>query len=207
MKKIFLSACLWDANDKSEKFSRCYDEKWALKLYRMWHRNLTIPHRFVLFTDRQRKLPEEITQIVRPNLGKNGYGDCVVPFKIEEPMIFTGLDTLIVGNCDKFARWCFEADKIALPKHPNEDFSINGVVLKPQGHTEIFEEWRGENDMDWMRKWPHDRIDNLWPDRVVSYKKAVRDPRLFMLARIIYFHGQPKMHNLSHIELVRQNWR
>lgn len=204
---IVLSACLWKSNDKTEKFSDCFNSKWALKLFRMWHRNLTVPHRFILFTDELQKLPPEIIQEVRPSLGKNGYGDCVVPFKIEEPMIFTGLDTLIVGNCDKFARFCMEDNRMALPRHPNENFSINGVVLKPRGMTEIFHTWRGENDMDWMRKWPHVQIDDLWPERVVSYKKTARYPKLLLNARIIYFHGQPKPHQLGHIEIVRRHWR
>lgn len=204
---LTISACLWDANEKTEAFSKCYTDEWAVKYFNGFRRNLTCPVRAVLFTDRQRDLPEDIEQIVELDLGAHGYGDCVRPFKLNEPMIFAGLDTVVVGNCDKFARYCFEADKIALPKHPYEDWSINGVVLTPAGQRRIFDDWRGENDMKWMRSWPHNRIDDLWPERVVSYKKKVRGqggpPSK---ARIVYFHGFPKMHEAMNEKFVRQHW-
>jgi hypothetical protein len=121
-------------------------------------------------------------------------------------MIFAGLDTVIVGNCDKFARYCFETDRIALPKHPYEEWSINGVVLCPAGQRRIFDEWRGENDMKWLRHFPHNRIDDLWPGRVLSYKAHVRNKPFPEKAKIIYFHGVPKMHDVQHEEFVRRHW-
>lgn len=202
---LTLSTVFWDANEKTEKFSRCYTDIWATRFFNGFRRNLTCPTRSVLFTDRRRDLPDFIEQIVEPDLGSNGYGDCVRPFKLNEPMIFAGLDTVVVGNCDKFARYCFEGDRIALPKHPYEPWSINGVVLCPAGQRQIFDEWRGENDMKWMRKWPHHQIDTLWPNRIVSYKAKVRGFGVGD-ARIIYFHGKPKMQDLLEENFVRKHW-
>jgi hypothetical protein len=203
---LVVSSVLWDANSQSQEFSRVYTDEWALRLFNGFRRNLTVPHRSVLFTDRLRDLPPFIDQIVQPDLGSNGYGDCVRPFILDEPMIFTGLDTVITGNCDKLARYCLESDKIALPKHPYEPYAINGVVLTPGGHRRIFDEWRGENDMKWMRRWPHNLIDTLWPGRVISYKASVRNRAFPNKACIIYFHGNPKMQDLSDEAFIKRHW-
>lgn len=188
--------------------SRCYDESWAEKLYRGFKRNLTIPFRFVVFTDRERTFSRPIEQmpITRRPIH---YGACVEPFVLNEPMIFVGLDTVIVGNCDKFARWCLQhPGKLALPKHPYEDWSINGVVLWGGSNPAIFHEWAGQNDMDWMRSFPHAQIDDLWRDRIVSYKARVaKQKSLPQAARIVYFHGPPKPHELMHLDWIRECWR
>ncbi len=187
--------------------SRCYDESWVEKLYRGFARNLTVPFRFVVFTEKERAFSKTIEQmpIIRRPIH---YGACVEPFILNEPMIFVGLDTVIVGNCDKFARWCLQhPGKLALPKHPYEDWSINGVVLWGGGNPAIFNNWSGENDMDWMRSFPHARIDELWLDRIVSYKARVaKQGNLPPKCSIVYFHGKPKMQELQHEKFVRQHW-
>jgi hypothetical protein len=204
---LTVSTCFWDVNEGSESFSRCYDQTWVEKLYRGFKRNLTIPFRFVCFTDRIRTYREPVEQELlerRPIT----YGSCVEPFKLNEPMIFVGLDTVITGNIDKMARWCIQGKgkKLALPKHPFEEFSINGVVLVGAGQRHIFDTWRGENDMKWMRSFPHDRIDELWKDRVVSYRAHVRGKALNK-ARIVYFHGREKMHEIPHVPWIKECWR
>ncbi len=203
---LIVSTCLWDANETSMASSRCYDETWAEKLYRGFARNLSVPFRFVVFTDRERAFSKPIKQmpITRRPIH---YGACVEPFVLDEPMIFIGLDTVIVGNCDKFAIWCMEhPGKLALPKHPYEDWSINGVVLCGSGNRRIFDEWNGENDMDWMRTFPHARIDTLWAKKIVSYKAHVAKQGLSNKARIVYFHGTPKADTLKD-RWVLENWR
>jgi hypothetical protein len=206
MGTVTISTVLWDANEKTEENSRCFTDVWAHRFFNGFRRNITLPTRCVLFTDRRRDLPAWIEQIIQPDLGCNGYGDCVRPFQLNEPMIFAGLDTIVVGHCDKFARYCLESRVIALPKHPYEPVSINGVVFCPAGQRRIFDEWRGENDMKWMRRWPHASMDNLWPGRIVSYKARVRG-RGQGNAAIIYFHGKPKMHEALGDPVVAAAWR
>ena len=146
--------------------------------------------------------------MVQPDLGVNGYGDCTRPYQMNVPMILVNLDTLIIGSIDKFARWCLEhPGKLALPKHPYEPISINGVALWGGGNPDIFDTWRGENDMDWIRRFPHERIDELWPGRMVILKAHVARQGLPSAARIVYFHGRPKMPELMHLPWVRDNWR
>jgi len=205
---LTVSTCFWDATAESMKTSRCYSEAWVEKLYRGFKRNLSAPFRFVCFVDRERKFKEPIEQMPlerRPI----GYGSCVEPFKLNEPMIFVGLDTVVVGNIDKLANWCLEGKgkKLALPKHPFEEFSINGVVLVAAGQRHIFDGWRGENDMDWMRSFPHDRIDEIFPYKVLSYRGHMKGRGQMKEARIVYFHGREKPHELPHEAFVKEHWR
>jgi hypothetical protein len=60
--------------------------------------------------------------------------------------------------------------------------------------------------MKWMRSFPHDRIDELWPDKVVSYRAHVRGKQLNK-AKIVYFHGRAKPHELPHEPFVKEHWR
>jgi hypothetical protein len=181
---------LWDANEHSRDFSRGYDETWVEKLYRGFARNLTRPFRFVCYTDWARDFREPIFEHVDPRMGSNGYGDCIRPFELNEPSIIVGLDTIVTGSIDHLADWCMTADKIALP-NPYGKEACNGVVLCPAGKRAIFDEWRGENDMEWLRRQPHETIDAISPGHVVSYKAHVRGKGLGE-ARIVYFHGVPK---------------
>lgn len=205
---LIVSTCLWDATEQSFEFSRSYDETWAEKLYRGFARNLTLPFRFVVFTERIRKFAAPIEQHLFKDGRPPDYGSCVEPFILNEPMIFVGLDTLIVSNIDKLARWCLNnPGKLALPKHPYESWSINGVVLWGGHNPAIFDDWRGENDMKWMRGFEHVQIDDLWSRNVVSFKAHVAKQGLGNKARIVYFHGNPKMQDLMHLPWVRENWR
>ena len=205
---LTVACCLWDANDLIYEFSRCFDSSWVDKLYRGFARNLTVPFRFVCFTDRKQYFREPVESVIDENIGLAGYGDCIRPFSLNEPMIFVGLDTIVTGNIDKMARWCVEhPGQMALPKHPYEDFSINGVVLCGAGMRHVWDEWRGENDMEWTRSFPHERIDDLWDGRVVSYKAAMHgEDNVPLQVRIVYFHGKPKPHQIR-ARWVREHWR
>lgn len=204
---ITVSTCLWDANSASETFSRAYGEEWALRLFNGFRRNLSVDHRCVLFTDRERDLPDWIEQ---EQLFRDppDYGCMIEPFRLGAPMILVGLDTLICGNIDHFAKYCFTGNSIALPRDPYQpDRSINGVALVPAGFAHVAHDWRGENDMEWLRRFDTAFIDDLWPGQVLSLKfHKVRDLGL-QGARIVYCHGRPKMDTLGHLKVVREHWR
>lgn len=203
---LCVACCLWDANKRSQPFSKCYDESWVDKLYRGFRRNLTMPFRFVLFTDRKRMFAEQIEQR-RLKTAVPDYGCLIEPFCLDEPTIVCGLDTVVVGNIDHLANYCLTAEAIALSRDPYKpERSINPVALVPKGYRAIFDDWRGENDMDWLRRYPCAFIDDLWPGQVVSLKaNRIRDVGLGA-ARIVYFHGTPKAHQLGHLDWVQEHW-
>ena len=205
-KELTVATLFWQANAQSQSFSTMYTEEWVERLYRGFGRNLTRPFRFVCLTDKRRDYKEPIEQIVQPDLGKGGYGDCIRAYAIEGPMILVGLDTVVTGNCDKLADYCMEADRQALPRDPYKPRrACNGVALVPAGWTRIASEHGGENDMEWVRRYPHAFIDDGFPGMVVSYKGSVRASGLGD-TRIVYFHGRDKPHEIRD-SWVKEHWR
>ena len=204
---LTVAAMLWDANEKSQRFSRCYNDEWVTRLYNGFDRNLTPPWRFVLFTDRIRELGPNIKQeIIRSPVPDYSCG--IEPYRYGVPMILVGLDTVIVGNIDHLASYCLERDTIALPRDPyNKDRACNGVALIPKGQQYVYRNWSGENDMDWMRQQKHAFIDDLFPGQVISYKGDIQkmDNKLPDNARIVYFHGDDKPHELN-LPWIKEHW-
>lgn len=203
---ITVATCFWEANAKSAPSSRCYTPEWVDKLYRGFKRNLTEPFRFVVLTDKPYEFAKGVEQ-ERLSTTEPGWECMIEPFRIEGPLIVVGLDTIICGNIDRFAHWCRTADKIALPRSPGKDYACNAVALVPAGKTDVYARWSGENDMEWLRAQEHVFIEDIWGQgQVVSYKQYVR-PRGLQKSRIVYWHGTPKMHELLHLDWVRENWR
>lgn len=204
---ITVATLFWDSNQKSFHYSTMYDESWVEKLYRGFARNLTMPFRFVCFTEKGRAFKEPIEQ--KPLKAEPDYADCIEPYKLNEPMILVGLDTVITGNIDHLAAYCLASDKIAVPRDPfYPDKLCNGVALVPGGmRAKMYDAFPGGNDMDWIRSHEADLnvIDDIWPGQVISYKAHAKNKGLGD-ARIVYFHGDLKANQLGHVGWVRRHW-
>lgn len=206
---LTVATCLWDRNESTFANSASYNESWVEKLYRNFRQHLTVPHRFICFVDEPRPFHEMIYQI-ELSTRKPTYSSFTEPYQLGEPMILVGLDTVVCRNVDHLGEWCLTGDRVALNRDvANPSKPINGVALVPKGWRRIYEEWRGENDMDWLANFPWEPIDDRWPDQVVSYKLRVRPngDRLSSENRIVYMHGQPKQDTLGHLPWVADNWR
>jgi len=204
---ITIGATIWDPNPASFSFSRCYDESWVEKLYRGFARNLTLPFRFVIFTDKERKFCEPIEQ--EPLYPPHDYTACIQPYRLGVPMILVGLDTVVTGNCDHLAMYCLEAKRLAVPRDPYEPRVVcNGVALVPAGHERVALDHDGKtNDMDWIRAHRPAVLDDLFPGQVQSYKVHVKGRKLGD-ARIVYFHGEEKPHQeYASTPWIREHWR
>lgn len=202
---LTVATCFWQPNANSYRFSRMYTEEWVDRLYRGFKRNLSDPFEFVCFTDRERKFKEPIIQ-ERIRSENPDYGTFIEPYRLGVPMVLCGLDTVVTGNCDALAEYCFTAEMQALPRDPYKPHrACNGVALVPAGWAKIAEEHRGENDMDWVRKFPHKFIDDEFPGQVKSYKGHIKKRGLGDV-RIAYFHGEEKPHQLG-VEWIRESWR
>lgn len=207
---ITIATCLWAPNAQSMHYSRHYTELDAEKLYRGFKRNLTVPFRFVCWTDTPRVFAEPIEQ--RQIKGEPHYGTMIQPFEMDEPMIIVGLDTIIVGNCDGLAAYCIGGNKLAVPRDPFYPENVcNGVVLAPAGHAWVWNDKpAGANDMAWMQGIYNDGkavlIDDVFPGQVVSYKRHVHKQGLSDEMRICYFHGELKPHELLHVGWIARAW-
>lgn len=208
---LHIACCLWRPNARSHDFSLCYDETWVEKLYRGFRRNLTRPFRFVCFTDHKRSFSEPIEQ-ERLATAVPHYGCLIEPYKLNEPTIICGLDMVIVRNLDHFAEYCLTADRPALVGHPTNKAKfgfINPVVFVPKGFGWIYDEWRGENDMDYLkRRDDFNDASELWPGQLLSLKlhRVLHGSTPPHDARIIYMHGRSKPHELGHVGWIKQHW-
>lgn len=208
---LHVATMLWKPNQHSHPFS-VYDEAWVEKLYRGIKRNLTVPFRFVCFVDELRDFAEtEIYQelMVTPD---PDYGAQAQVYTLNKPTIFLQLDTIVVGNCDLFAEYCLTQKDIALSRDPYVPTrTVNGVALIPEGHRRVWDEWKGETDLTWMRRQRTRHIEDIWPNKkyILSYKAQVQkvgDGNPPPDARIIYLHGRPKCPDLLHFPWARKNW-
>lgn len=201
---ITVATMLWDHTEKSYDFSRCYSEEWVHRLYDGFARNLTIPFKFCLFTDRIRELERPIEQYLferRPI----DYGSCIEPFKLPGPKIVLGLDTIITGNVDALAQWAIDGKSFLLPIDPYQPHhACNGVAVCPEG-LDLWSTWNGENDMAWCRSFPHEYLDDVFGAMVKSYKGHVAQYGL-KDTRIVYFHGEGKPHELPGVKWVDLHW-
>jgi hypothetical protein len=209
---ITISTVLFDANDLSPAWAR-YDESWVDKLYRGCARNLTMPFRFVCFTERERTFSEPVeTKPLSRRVGvvPDWRTALIEPFQLGEPGIIFGLDTVVTGSLDAMAAHCLTASRIAVPRDPFfSTQACNAMVLVPGGQRDVlWDAWDGTGtDMEWCEALPHDYLDELFPRQVVSYKAHVagREDRALRDARVVYFHGRPKAPELD-AAWVREHW-
>lgn len=201
---ITIACAFWDANSLSKQFSRHYTEADVCALYRGFKRNLTVPFRFICWSEKDRDYAETAIEQRRLQDEKPSYGSLTQCYELNEPTIMVGLDTIIVGNIDHIAAYCIEGSKPAVPMdpfYPNE--VCNGVTLVPGGNDWLWTQYPGNNDMDWIRdNWRAGKIiafDDLFPGQVLSYKRHVHERGVPEDARIIYFHGEKKPHELQHV--------
>ncbi len=202
---ITIATQLWDATDESFSFSRMYDTSWVEKLYRGFQRNLTHPFRFICYSEKERTYAEPIEQ--RRIIGEPSYASCIQLFNLEGPLIICGLDTIVTGNCDGLAEYALLGKPaLALPRDPyHPSVACNGVCLVPKGHTHIASLHEGQNDMAWVRQFPHVFIDDVFPGQVLSYKVHVKEQGLND-TRICYFHGALKPHEIDE-PWIKECWR
>lgn len=203
---ITVATCLWAPNKHSFSFSRHYTETDAEKLYRGFTRHLSVPFRFVCFTDTLRKFAEPIEQ--EPIEGEPHYGSFNQPYRLNEPMILVGLDTIVVGNCDHLAAYAIGGNKLAVPRDPFfPDKVCNGVALAPAGSGYVYDcQPPGITDMDWIRQQDVAVIDDIFPGQVVSFKGDIAKHGLSDETRIVFFHGKAKPHELPHVGWIARHW-
>lgn len=208
---INIACAFWDANKLSKQFSRHYTEADVCALYRGFQKHLSVPFRFICWSEKERDYAEPAIEQRRLADERPSYGSLTQCYELNEPTIMVGLDTIIVGNCDHLAAYCVGAEKPAVPIDPFKPETVcNGVSLVPGGNAWLWAEWPGNNDMDWIRdNWKAARIDTIdrhFPGQVVSYKAEVRERGLADETRIVYFHGQLKPHELPHVGWIARHW-
>lgn len=180
-----------------------YTTEWVERLYDGFKRNLS-NFDFVCFVDNRKDFKRPIRQ-ERLERTPIDYGSCIEPYKLNQPMILVGLDTVVTGNCDVLADYCRTGKVPLYPRDPfRKEIACNGVALVPAGCERIWKEWDGQNDMDWTRSRHHEFIDDRFPGLVESFKGKVKQKGLGD-TRIVYFHGREKPHELD-LPWIKEHW-
>jgi hypothetical protein len=212
LRLVTVACVLFDGDEGVPDYSRgIFTEEWVDRLYRGVARNTTRRFRMVCYTDRPRSFSEDVIQ--RPI--KLGYRNCL---SLLEPfaddlgrVVFMGLDTIIVGNIDRLMDY---DGPFAMLQDPWAPRSCSGVMAYPYT-PEIWQAFEaahelhaatallGEHpsDMVYLATQPHVLLDDCG---IYSYKAHCRGG-VPADARIVYFHGREKPHELSH-DWIAQHW-
>ena len=191
-----------DRNVICIKWGTKFGPEYVNKLYKMVEKNLSLPHRFVCFTDNAEGIVEGVEIRPLPELNDEGIPDRMWkklglfanPLSdLQGTALFLDLDIIIRSSLDPF----FEVEGSFLISKdydfPHDIIGNSSVFRFEVGkHPEIIEHFYQEGKKGLLKYWPKD-----W---VVSFKrqclhkfplcwfKVPRDPEE---AKILIFHGKP----------------
>lgn len=191
-----------------------YDRQWVWALKRGLSRHAP-QHEFVCLTD----VPGLGMWSVPLEHGWPGWWSKIEAFRpglFDGPVLYLDLDTLVVGDLSELCS--YDGELAMLSDFYRPERAQSGVMMWtqcPLTHA-LYEEFvdcggpttvKQRGDGEWLNDvaWP-DRIQDLYPDQVVSYKVHAKDgpPND---ARLVCAHGRPKWNDpaagWAHIEWQR----
>lgn len=207
--------------------------EYVAKLKRAVERNLSIPHRFICFTDDVENAPDDIEAIpLRPMTWKRASPKAYVytapfsgaPIEEGERVIMFDLDNIIIGSIDDMAAYvgnfCVRGTfPSSLKKIGRSDGDMIAFKAGSDECKKVYDMVKAEQDTDCAMTEGDERLIiskalpnvDIWqdiiPGQIVSYKEEVRkNPRILNNARVVSMHGKPAPHELEEAEWIRGNW-
>lgn len=212
-----------------------YKPTYVQNLYNMVKRHLTVPHKFICFTDqpyvrKQIKGDVEFRQFKKHNL--KGYWNKLQLFspssKLEGPTLYMDLDVVIKGNIDCFANFGDDETTGVMRDFGQPDTWYNSSILKFNNKTVsyIWDEYDKDPALYQKQQGDQNVITNfvkgkettkIFPDEwTQSYKWLDRSRTRFHRekwtfeelpsAKVAIFHGSPNPHE-SVEEWVKKHWQ
>ncbi len=198
-------------------------QRYVEGLHRMVRRHLTVPHRFVCFTDDEAAYAEGIELRGLPHGGLKGWMNKLSLFKPDvfcpsERVVYFDLDSFIVGNIDFLADY---QERFAMlgPFFVNVAPIFAGLQSGVMawrggfGATEIWAPFAAAgfpNTVGGDQRFINDlhlgpeRLQQLFPGKFASYKGHCMDGVPAGVA-VVAFHGLPRPHQAG--GWARQVWR
>ena len=211
---VTIAVVLYQGEDVPAHSLGIFTPEWVDRLYRGVSRNTSRPFNFVCFVDRDYKFSEPV-QSIKLKLPYRNMFSLLEPFSEDlGRVVFMGLDTIITGNIDSLMDYRGE---FAMLKDPWFDRPCSGVMMFPHSPA-IWENFVSQHeqaakdatmfgfpsDMVYLEKVPHVLMDDTG---IYSYKAHIRpNPRLLENAKIVYFHGKDKPHELAGLPWVEKHW-
>ena len=195
-------------------FTKCYDPSWVSKLFRGIRRNYKGEDWEFVCLD----------HFVEPETGwspmmqvwdpKRTKGDIIIPLGLD--MVFTG-DITEICNTD-----C----EVGLIRDPYRKYTIcNGLgIYTRECANLLWDIWENNkeecikecttgrkyfSEMAFLRKYVGldcTLLDELYPNQILSYKVHCKQNPPPPSARIVYFHGTPKQHQIEQ-EWIKEVWK
>jgi hypothetical protein len=226
-KPITYVCVLFAGNDSVPHYSRVYDASWVDKLYRGVDRNTECDIDFVCLTDRWTDFDEYVN--IRQLQLKDTPGSWASMCEAWRPGVafnricVLGLDTIITGPIDEIVDTDCDIGLLHDPYSPAQVSNCVGIYSRAacnrlwQNWIENQGKWKTDalyngciSEMEFLRKAVGingaTMLDDVHPGQIVSYKAHVVDhPKALERARIVYFHGKPKPHQVED-EWIKQHW-
>ena len=200
-----------------------YTIDYVVKLKSMIDRNTTIPYGFICLTDMD--IDKNICESIKLIRGQAGWWSKIELFRPNlmnaKQIIYFDLDTIILKNIDDILD--FQHNFSALypwnEKNRRNGLCASGMMAWRNDNTfsfifDRFDPGRTKNyprgDQEYIsqtlrtKKKKPEFLQNLFLG-IYSYKRNCRE-RLPKNARIICFHGKPRLHEIK-IQWVKDNWR
>lgn len=218
----YISTLFKPPNDFRD-FGASYNPSWANSLYlniQKWSPGSTL-NIITDFTDGF--LPQITTHsFIYPERNWSSIMELYRPDIVGKRSILIGLDNLFVGPADGIESYTSLPYITARdPYHPRPSNAL--VSLNQEAATALWEKWTLHrtsylndpkyfineqfSEMIWLNN--HIKPDALWddllPGQIVSYK-AHCENGIPSGARYIYFHGNPKQHQLKNENFIQDNW-
>lgn len=185
MSELTIIVGLFQGTDRQVSKPTLYNETWVAKLFRGFQRNLSIPFRFVCLTDFSPKRFEEGIEVV-PFLEKPKDWFCLNeafrPDLGRGRRLFTGLDTVIIGEVDEIASSGNGFTWLRNPLRPSDLHDSNAVVVWDQDSVgdRVWELYRSQ---DWrqipacqMRASVFGRkVERTAPSEMLFWAEALRE--------------------------------
>jgi hypothetical protein len=191
------------------KSGKKYDATYVNRLHSMVSRHLSLPHRFLCLTEDPAGVSCE-TEMLDANL--DGWWHKITlfrpePYGIRGRMLFIDLDTVITGSLDEMAT--YPADFCILDDFLGNGYGSGVFLLEAGARPQVWEQFnehvpqRFYGDQDWISS--QLAGEATWPKEWCrSYRLHAREA-IPEGAKMICFHGQPKMDQCS--GWVAEYWR
>lgn len=186
---------------------KTYDHNYVNRLYQMCKRQLSVPFKFLCFTDDPSGLKCESRKL--PN-GLVGWWNKLYLFKsglLKGKVLYLDLDTIIIDSLDFVSS--FEGDFAILRDFYRPEGYGSGVMLWNKA-PDLWDEWNkagkpdhGLGDQGFVEKRIKNalRLQDLFPQKFVSFKADCSE-KIPEGAAVVCFHGVPKPHQLDPDYLV-----
>ena len=217
MRPVTIACVLYQGEDVPAHSLGIFTPEWVDRLYRGIKRNTSREFRFVCFVDRDYEFTEPV-ESKKLTLPYRNMFSLLEPFREDMGrVVFMGLDTIITGNIDALLDYDGPFAMLTDPYYPERPCS--GVMCFPYmpeiwadveanhaKHAQDATMFGFPSDMIYLAKHKSERIDH-YVDGIYSYKAHIKpNPELLEKARIVYFHGKEKPHELAGLEWVERHW-